>query len=450
MASKETNERISGRFINSATFKVFSIGILVLLLLIPASMVKSLIREREQRRNDVVRELNSKWGDSQTITGPFVSVPYVTVSRDSDGKETKKTKLLHILPENLNINGSIVPEKRYRGIYESVLYSTTLHMSGNFTLPSLAELNIEPEDLLWERAVLSIGISDLRGVRESIVLTLNEQSKAMNPGLKTTALARTGVSILIGPLLQDRKNTFSCTLNLNGSEELNFVPLAEHNTVQVDSSWPSPGFNGAFLPVNRSVSDKGFNASWKVLNLNRSYPQVWEGDQYKVDASIFGLKLVIPTDIYKKTTRVTKYALMFIVFTFSAFFIAEMISAYRFHVIQYVLIGSAILLFYLLLLSLSEHIPFNGAYLISASAITLLIALYSKGILGNNRFALSIAAILSGMYAFLYMVLQIDDYALLIGSIGILAVLASIMYITRHVRWSDINIKKMPDSFDIW
>lgn len=435
MRVQKTIERASGWLSNSATIKIATIGILVLVLLIPAAMINSLIKEREQRRNGVVHELNGKWGNSQTLTGPFISVPYTTYYTSSEGRESKSTSILHILPESLNITGTIMPEKRYRGIYETVLYNAQLQFSGVFTLPPLADMNIEPGNIHWDRAFFSVGIADLRGVRDSIAVTFNEQSHICKPGLKSRDLATAGVGAFTGAILPDQKNTFSFALNLNGSEELNFIPLAESNTVQLESSWPSPGFSGAFLPESRTVSAKGFTASWKVLNLNRSYPQMWEADQYQVQDSAFGLKLIIPADLYQKTTRVAKYAIMFIVCTFAAFFIAEITGGYRFHVIQYVLIGLAILLFYVLLLSLSEHLSFNGAYFAAAAAITLLIALYSKGILGSRRFAWSIAGILAGMHSFLFVVLQLEDYALVLGSSGLLIVLAAIMYITRNIDW---------------
>ncbi|MDO5675406.1 MAG: cell envelope integrity protein CreD [bacterium] len=441
MSVQGTIERASGWLSNSATIKVMSIGILVLVLLIPGAMIKSLIKEREQRRNGVVHELNGKWGNSQTLSGPFISVPYLVYFQDSEGKEKKTTKLFHILPETLNISGTITPEKRYRGIYETVLYNAQLQFSGSFVLPPLSDMNIEPGNFLWDKAFFSVGIADLRGVRASIVVTFNEQSHACKPGLKSKDLAETGVGAFTGAILADQKNTFSFSLNLNGSEELNFIPLAESNTVQLASTWPSPGFNGAFLPESRTVNAKGFTASWKVLNLNRSYPQMWEGDQYQVQDSAFGLKLIVTADLYQKTTRVAKYAVMFIVCTFAAFFIAEITSGYRFHVIQYVLIGLAILLFYVLLLSLSEHFSFNGAYLTAAAAITLLIALYSKGILGSRRFAWSIAGILAAMHSFLFVVLQLEDYALVLGSGGLLAVLAAIMYITRNIDWHHLAVE---------
>ena len=424
---------------NSATTKVVAIGILILTLLIPASMVNSLIREREQRRNAVVQELNGKWGNGQTITGPFITVPYISTYKDNNGGTTKAMKLFHILPETLQISGTITPEKRYRGIYETVLYNAVLQFSGEFTLPSLDDMNVETGNFLWEKAFFSIGISDLRGVRDIVVASFNDQSLACNPGLKSTDLARAGIGAFSGPILPDKKNTFSFALNLNGSEELNFIPLAKRNTVQLDSSWPSPGFNGAFLPENRKVDARGFAASWKVLDLNRSYPQMWEGNQYGVQDSAFGLKLIVTAAPYQKTTRVAKYAILFIVLTFSAFFIAEITGGYRFHVIQYVLIGLAILLFYVLLLSLSEHLAFNGAYALAAAAITVLIALYSKGILGNRRFAWIIAVILATMHSFLFVVLQLEDYALILGSIGLLLVLAVIMYITRNIDWHHIG-----------
>lgn len=437
--AQDTIAKTSDYIKNSATLKLFSIGILVLVLLIPTSMVSSLIRERESRKNSVVGEISSKWGGSQTITGPFITVPYKHYYKDEHEKLKFNLYYLHVLPENLTISGEITPEVRYRSLYEAVLYNIVLLIEGNFKFPPISQLNIEPENILWDKAFFSIGITDLRGIREKINIKLNAVSYDCSPGLKTTDIAPSGIGTLIQPLSLDGMNQFSFSLNLNGSEQINFIPVAEKNIVNLQSSWPSPSFNGAFLPVSRDVKSNGFSATWKVLHLNRNYPQYWEGNQYKVGESAFGLKLILTADVYQKATRIIKYAAMFIVFTFAAFFFSEIINRRRVHPIQYTLIGLAILLFYTLLISLSEYIHFNYAYILSASAITSVITVYSRWIIEKPGFTYTILSVLILLYAYLFIVLQLEDYALIMGSVGLLTVLFTIMFITRKIDWYAIG-----------
>ncbi len=443
MNTQDTFKKTGDFIRNSATMKIGSIGILVLVLLIPTSMISSLMRERESRRDSVIQEINQKWGNSQTITGPFFTIPYKSFYKDKNEKLKFNVKYFHILPENLKISGKIDPLIRYRSIYEAVLYNTQINIDGNFIFPPLSQSNIDPDNVLWEKAVFSVGITDMRGIQENIQITFNEKKYGVSPGLKTTDIASAGVSSVI-PLSQTKdSNSFSLQLNINGSEQIQFIPVAEETKVEIKSSWPSPSFNGAFLPTNRVITDKGFSADWKILHLNRNFPQFWEGNQYQVGNASFGLKLLITADIYQKSIRISKYALMFIVFTFSAFFFSEIINKKRIHPIQYLLIGLAIILFYVLLLSISEHINFDYAYLLSAMAITLLITGYSKGIVKHQYFTLTVFGILAVLYSYLYIVLQLEDYALIMGSIGLLVVLSTVMYITRKIDWYSLeNIQK--------
>ncbi len=445
MNTHDTYKRAADFIRNSATLKIFSIGIIVLVLLIPTSMVSSVMRERQARRNSVVNEINQKWGNSQTITGPFFTIPFKTFYKDKNDKTKYKIEYLHLLPEKLNISGKIHPEIRYRSIYEAVLYNSQLNISGNFTIPTLNQLNINPDNLLWKKALFSVGISDMRGIKENITITFNKRQYGADPGLKTTDLAASGVMSAIPLLPGIKDNNFSFQLNLNGSELIHFTPVAESTTVSLKSDWTSPSFNGSFLPTKREIDSNGFSASWKILHLNRNYPQYWTGNHYKVNQSSFGLKLLIIANVYQKSIRLSKYAIMFILFTFAAFFFTEIINKKRIHPIQYILIGLGILLFYVLLLSISEHLNFNYAYLISASTITILIAGYSKGILKSNYFTLMLSGILFILYAYLYIVLQLEDYALIMGSIGLLLVLGIIMYITRKIDWYSLNASQGSD-----
>ncbi|WP_300669859.1 cell envelope integrity protein CreD [Desulfoluna sp.] len=434
---KQETIRKTGAFIrNSATVKVISIGVLVLVLLIPMSMISSLMREREYRRDDVVREINAKWGNSQTLTGPFFTVPYKSFYRDKDDERLKYTlRYLHFLPEKVTIHGRLAPQIRYRSLYEAVLYTAEMEINGDFELPVLAQSNIDPQHVLWEKAVFSMGLTDMRGIQDKITVTFGDREYKASPGLNTTDIAASGVKCAI-PLSPGMDGThFSLRIKLNGSEEIHFIPVGETTQVTLASSWPSPSFNGAFLPAEREVTGEGFTAGWTVLHLNRNFPQFWAGNQYKVGDAAFGLKLLITADIYQKSMRLSKYAVMFIVFTFSAFFFSEILTKKRVHPIQYLLIGLAVLLFYVLLLSLSEHLTFDLAYLLSASAVTVLITGYSRGILRNNQFSLTVFGILAILYAYLYIVLQLEDYALIMGSVGLFLALTGVMYMSRQIDW---------------
>lgn len=435
MDVQETVGKTKAFIRTSATLKIIAIGILVLVLQIPASMISSVMRERESRRDTVVQEINGKWGWSQTMTGPFFTVPFKEFYTDHNKEQKFRLKYFHLLPEQLNITGDITPHIRYRSLYEAVLYTTRLEVSGRFTVPAMEQLTISPENVLWDKALFSIGISDMRGIQEQITVTWNGVAHDVTPGLQTRDIASAGVNTRIPLSPTADPATFSFQLHLNGSEEISFIPMAEETVVELTSGWPSPSFNGAFLPTTRQVSDKGFSAAWKVLHLNRNFPQVWQGNKYKVKEAAFGLKLLITADVYQKSIRISKYALMFIVFTFSAFFFTEIINRRRVHPIQYLLIGLAVTLFYVLLLSISEHLNFDTAYLLSAGAITCLITGYSQGILRNKYFTLTVCALLLILYAYLYIVLQLEDYALLMGALGLFAVLTTVMYITRKVDW---------------
>jgi len=435
MKKQETFKK-TGEFIrHSATVKVISIGVLVLLLLIPMSMISSLMREREYRRDDVVQEVNAKWGNSQTITGPFFTVPYKSFYRDEKNALKYTLRYLHILPEHVDIQGQIDTQVRYRSLYEAVLYNTRMTISGTFKLPVLTHTSIDAIHVLWDKAVFSVGITDMRGIQDKIAIKFDGTDYKASPGLKSVDIASSGVQCAIPLSPSQNSYDFSLGLNLNGSEEVHFIPVGETTRVRLTSSWPSPSFNGAFLPTTREVTDQGFTADWTVLHLNRNFPQVWAGNQYNVSDSSFGVRLLITADVYQKSIRIAKYALMFIVFTFSAFFFSEIINKRRVHPIQYTLIGLAILLFYVLLLSISEHVNFDLAYIASATAITILITGYSRGILRNNRFSFTVFGILVVLYSYLYIVLQLEDYALIMGSIGLLIVLTLVMFITRKIDW---------------
>lgn len=423
----------------STTFKVFVIGFLVLVLLIPARMVRSLVRERERRQSGVVHEIASKWGGAQTVSGPILSLPCATTIQGPDGKPLRVTHWLHVLPDTLAVTGAVAPEVRYRGMYEVVLYNARIGLDAEFTLPDLKAMDLPEKGIAWDRAFIAVGITDRKGVREEIRARVNGSEVDMESGIECADVLGSGVSVRTPLNRRSGRITFQTDLNLNGSQRLAFAPVGKQTEVELTSSWDSPSFDGAFLPAERTVASSGFTAKWKILHLNRNYPQAWIGNQHAIKDSAFGVGLVIPTDAYRKTERMAKYAAMFIALTFLAFFLSEVLNRVRLHPFQYLLIGLALVVFYTLLLSIAEHLSFGRGYLVSSAATVLLITGYARSILKRGALAALVGAMLAILYGYLYVLLQLEDYALLLGSIGLFVILGLVMYLTRRIDWYGLN-----------
>ncbi len=427
----------------SITFKAASIAFLILPLLIPINLAQDLIRERSNASEAVEKEVCSKWGNRQTFTGPIIKVPYTyAVLKTSAGKgepmETEVEDYAYFLPEELGITANMAPEILHRSIYDVVVYQSKLHVRGYFKQPDFSQLNVKPLSVDWENACLYLGISDMRGVRNKVVLNWEGGAIDAIPGIEHAPVLTSGVTIKI-PLkafaAADTQYAFDCELLLNGSKELAFTPVGKSTQVEANSAWTSPGFEGAFLPEQRSITAEGFTASWKVFNYNRNYPQAWTGEAPSLEASDFSVKLVLPVDHYQQSTRAVKYAVMFIVLTFLLFFMVEVISRKPVHIIQYLLVSAGLILFYSLLLALSEQMNFTWAYIISAMAIVGLITGYSHSIFREWKQTVMAGGLFCLLYLFLYILLQLEDLALLIGSLGLFITLAVTMYMSRKIDW---------------
>lgn len=437
---------------DSVLLKMIITGLLILALGIPLMMVRGQIRERQQRRDSVVAEVASTWGRAQTLGGPVLTVPYLVHSKDEKGKVATWTQLAHFLPETLKVDGRLLHELRRRGIFEVAVYRADLHASGLFQRPSFTEWGIPPQDILWDKAWLSIGVPDMRGIRRNVRLVWGSKVLQLSPGGGVSGLWNTGLRVPISGLAQAPEKQaypFAFDLAVRGSQELSFLPFGKQNSVTLRSSWPDPSFSGGFLPESRNVSHKGFESTWSVPYFGRSYPQQWlEAEQERmapesaVHESAFGVELYLPVDVYQKTERSVKYGMLFLVLTFLAFFLFEVFSPVSLHPMHYLLVGSALCLFYVLLLSISEHIPFGVAYAIASAAIIVLISGYSLAILRGKRRALAMSGMLVILYGYLYVLLQAEDYALLLGSIGLFVILALVMFLTRKVDWYSPRMEK--------
>lgn len=432
---------------NNIYFKVGTIVIIALLLLIPTSMISGLIYEREQTKNQAISEVGSKWGGQQTISGPFISIPYNKYVKEYSTKDSKEKVVvmrdyIHILPNELSIDGMMDPEQRNRGIYDIVVYNSKLNIKGKFAQVNFAELDIPVGDIHFDKARLVVGIDDLRGIEKQVDLSWNEKKYAFNPGVASNDIVSSGINTLVNFNSNDSSTyTFSFNLDLKGSQLLYFTPVGKVTDIKVSSAWANPSFNGAFLPDQRDVSDTGFTANWNVLHLNRNYPQIWTGDKNNITESAFGIDLLLPVDNYQKSHRSIRYAILFIAFTFLVFFFIEVLNKVFIHPIQYILVGIALVVFYTLLLSLSEHLNYNLAFVTSALATLLLIAGYVKAILKSTQLTALISGILLVLYTFIFVIIQLQDFALLIGSIGIFIILGLVMYFSRKIDWYNLGVK---------
>ncbi|KAA3610736.1 MAG: cell envelope integrity protein CreD [Calditrichaeota bacterium] len=430
---------------NSITARLIIIAIMTIVLLIPAILIQNLVEERQERRVETEIEISDKWGASQTISGPIVVVPILEqIKTDKTNKTIHYRNYAYFLPDDLQIEGKMDPQIRYRGIYEVALYSSLLQFNGSFKIKKDLDAVNSYGKVLWDQAFLAIGLSDMQGINDLVKVKWADQNKTSIPGIEAKELFQSGVNIPID--LSDNKSNydFSFALNINGSKQLFFSPLGKETNIKLESSWNNPSFSGAFLPKKREVTESGFSATWKILNLNRNYPQLWIGNQYKIENSAFGVELRLPVDEYQKTMRTTKYAIMFIALTFLTFFMIEVLNKKMLHPIQYLLIGFALLLFYTLLLSFSEHIGFQSSYIIATISITGLITSYSKSILGKPIQMFTVLGTLTGLYSYLFIILQLQDYALIMGSIGLFFILAIVMFVTRKINWySAIEIKQV-------
>jgi inner membrane protein len=413
------------------------IGVLAILLLIPSFFVQNLIKEREARQKEAFNEVSSKWAGRQNITGPLLVIPYTKSATDNNGKPITVKSLAYFLPDKLNIESSARPEKRHRGIYEVMLYSSSIKLNGSFSALPLQKLNLVSTDLIWNEAYVCLGITDAKGLKEELQLTWNDSTLSLSPSYINNAIFKEGFISPVTITEAEAKAgfSFSSQINLNGSEQLLFTPVGKQTTVQLQSSWPDPSFTGVQLPDTSDISKNGFIAKWKNLSHTRNFPQAWKDDSYNLSSASFGVDLFIPVNNYQKTMRSIKYAILFILLTFTAFFLIETNNKKSVHPVQYALIGFALILFYTLLLSFSEYIGFNGAYAVATIATVGLITWFVKGLLQSTKLSVLLSVVLVLLYSYVFTILQLQDYALLLGSVGLFLTLAIVMYYSRKIQW---------------
>ncbi len=421
------------------TTKGAIVAALILILLIPTTLISNLIKERLKREESVREEVCSKWASEQTLAGPFLIIPYnEPLSNPKNDGPLFETRYCYILPEMLDISGEIIPFERHRSIYKITVYQSDLKFNGTFPKIDLKSLNIKEENLMLDKAAFYFELSDFRGIEEQ--LNVNWDNKSLTLGKENTFVNATenGLTAPVVLNLEDlnKEHKFSLNIKLKGSENLKFIPLGKTTGTHLTSTWTNPSFTGSFIPNNPAeISENGFSADWKILHLNLKFPQIWKGMTYNVYESAYGVTLLQSTDSYTKTERSVKYAILFIGLTFALYFFIEILQKKKVHPLQYVLVGIALCIFYTLLLSISEYLNFNWAYLISSVAIIILISLYTSSAFKSWKIACIFGIVLSILYGFIFILIQLQDGALLFGSIGLFALLAAIMYYSRKIDW---------------
>lgn len=416
---------------NLITIKAALIAALTLLMLIPIGMVKLLINERENVKLSVKKDVDSKWGGQQELTGPILVLPYK--------KDATNIDYAYFLPIEFNIDGDVKAKEQSDGMYRIPCYQSSMQVSGRFTSPEYEKLGLKPEQIEWNDAFVLIGISDLQGIKNQIAFNWDGKTQQISSTiLQPNTFVKAGLTIKIpvDPVSTGKIYDFNFALTLNGSDSIVFTPIGKKTHIHLQTAWKNATPVGNFLPTEQKQTDSGFSVNWDVLGYNRSFPQLWLGNDPGLQKSNIGINLQNPIDQYRQTMRAVKYAVMLITLTFVVFFLVELLSKNRrIHPIQYLLVSFALVLFYCLLLSISEYLSFGIAYLISSIAIITLITVYSHTIFKNVKQTVTMGIFISVLYLYLYVILRAESTSLLLGSIGLFIALASIMFVTRKIDW---------------
>jgi inner membrane protein len=438
-----------------------------LLLAIPLITVWALVYDRQSQSDTARASIAEGWGGPQTIAGPLLVVPYLgqtTETVEEGGKQVTRTKTvwreLTLTPEAVELDTALKPEKRQRSIYEAVVYEAKVIGKARFALPAdLSRFGVEAGALALDRAQLRFGVSDARGLfGPPPRVVVDGTSLALQPGNGLSATGGAGFYAWVDARsLTGKAIATDFAFDFRGNGWLNLVPRAGDTTWRIHSPWPSPSFQGGFLPAERHVDARGFDATYRIGNLALGQSLVQTDEAAPVNASDNAptrgdlsaptnkydarVTLVQPVDLYDQVNRATKYGLLFIGFTFLAFLLFDVIGGVRVSSVEYLLVGAALVLFFGLLLAFAEVIGFTFAYLVASGGIIGLITAYSAAVLKSWRRAGYIAGLLTALYAVLYILLSLEAYSLLIGSIMLFAALAAVMYVTRHLDWGGGNKK---------
>jgi inner membrane protein len=437
-------------------WKIVLIGLVALLLQIPVEMIRGLVAERKQARDGVIAEIARGSSEAQKIVGPVLYVPWTRRSVESTtitdesgrsrtaGKERIERGQIALLPDMLAVDGRIELQEKHRSLYTAHLYTLHATLRGTFTLPLGFGISGGPGTLEWGRALLVLGIQDTRGIRDRVQIDWDGAQPALHPGGVDAAGVPNGIHADLGMLAADKApatHGFKIAFSLRGTERLDIVPVGATTTVALTSTWPHPSFTGRILPdAGTTLSRDGFAANWRTSHFSTNLAQLHQRCVQSHQCESFndhslGVSFIQPVDLYQTVERSVKYGFLFIGLTFAAFFLFEVLKRLAIHPVQYALVGIALAIFFLLLISLSEHLGFSAAYAIAAGSCVALIGYYVGHVLNSTRRGAIFALALSALYGLLYVLLRMEDHALLMGSLLVFACVASAMIATRRVDW---------------
>jgi inner membrane protein len=445
--------------------KLLMAVLMAALLAIPLFAVYLLVYDRQSQSETARASIADGWGGPQTIAGPVLVLPYqeqVTETVSEGGRQVARTNLvwreLVLAPELADIRTGLTPERRSRSIYEAVVFEAAASGTARFALPAdLVRFGVSADRLAFDRAELRFGLKDARGLfGRPPAVTIGERRLVLQPGKGLPSTGGSGFftwldasSLRAGPLTATFRFAF------RGNGWLALAPQAGDTRWTVTSAWPHPSFQGGFLPTAHRLSDAGFSATWQIGNLALGRSLVTSdapqpearaaagADRYVVAAPAGDYEarvdLVSPVDLYSQVNRSVKYGFLFIGFTFMAFLMFDVIAGVRVATVEYLLVGAGLVLFFVMLLAFAEVIGFGAAYVLAAAAIIALLAAYSAAVLRSRRRGGYVAALLAALYGVLYILLSLEAYSLLIGSLLLFAALAAIMYLTRNLDWSGLR-----------
>jgi inner membrane protein len=460
--SEQKNSKFANWIKTSTSLRMLVVGFLILILLIPLSFIKNLIRERENRQDMVINEINKSWGEEIVLYGPILKIPYKTYTSSTiTDEKTKKIQIIkeevtnyaYFFPEKLDVSGTISTEMKHKGMYTTSVYNTKSKITGSYSFPNFKSLEVPLKNVVWEKAQIYMQTTNLKGIKDALVITLNDMALSFESKFtdnnkdngyynKEGAYIRLKRHEIITPsfdfstLNAKKPISFSMDFNVSGTSRFQIIPIGKETKMHLTSNWKDAGFEGEYLPYNPDkIKETGFDAHWKVLQMNRPFSQQFS---YIPDLKeyAFGVNFFIPIDDYQQNERSAKYGYLMISLTFLLFFLIQTLSKINIHPFQYLMIGLALIVFYTLLISISEHSNFIKAYMIGGTAVVSLITLYSKSIMKNWKFPVFIGISLSALYGFIFVIIQLENYALLVGSLGLFAILAAVMFASRKIEWS--------------
>ena len=437
-------------FFQSTTAKMLMVGFLTLVLLIPLFFVQNLISERSQRKMEMVDEVTDLWGKDVLFYGPVLRIPYTTyeaynVTNPKTGVTTIERKAVnnyaYFFPNELKNTSNIKKnESLKRGIFNHVVFTADMNFKGNFSMPNFSKLGIADEYIQWNKASIIVKTTNLKSIKSELKIQLNNDKFSFEPqnSDKSDYSVLATSNFDYKALVNKDKINFNFAITYNGSNSVKFIPVGKITTVSVDSDWESPSFEGSFAAsdTTKTINKKGFHADWKVLDINRTFTQQYANVLPDLDDYLFGVKLIQTVDEYQQNERASKYGFLVIGLTFLIFFLIQSVSKINIHIFQYSMIGLALIMFYTLLISITEHSTFSFAYTVAGASVVAMITLYSISILKNRKFPMFIGIALSVLYTFIYVIIQMEDYALLVGSIGLFFILGAVMYFSRKIDWS--------------